>query len=99
MTQYWANAKLLFERYAELDSPALVHLEPDFWAYAQQKSGGDPASVSAHLSPECSDLPADLTGMARCWFKLALCQRRKFHPHYRDKIAGVYNRAPLRIYS
>ncbi|MDF3069974.1 MAG: hypothetical protein K0R38_5575 [Polyangiaceae bacterium] len=71
MTAYWANAKLLMERYGELEGPALVHLEPDFWAYAQQKSGGDPSSVPARLAPECGDLPADLSGMARCWFKLA----------------------------
>ncbi|HYQ18569.1 MAG TPA: hypothetical protein VEQ58_22490, partial [Polyangiaceae bacterium] len=71
MTQYWATAKLLMQRYAELDTPAVVHLEPDFWAYAQQKSGGDPTSVAVHLSADCPDLPADLSGMARCWFKLA----------------------------
>lgn len=71
MTQYWATAKVLMQRYAELDVPALVHLEPDFWAYAQQKSGGDPATVPAKLSPDCADLPADVSGMARCWIKLA----------------------------
>jgi hypothetical protein len=71
MPSYWDQAKLLLQRYAELDTPAVVHLEPDFWAYAQQKSAGNPASVPVHLSPDCSDLPADLSGMARCWFKLA----------------------------
>jgi hypothetical protein len=71
MTQYWSTAKLLMQRYAELNTPALVHVEPDFWAYAQQKSGGDPATVPAHLSPDCSGLPADVSGMARCWIKLA----------------------------
>lgn len=71
MTDYWAAAKLLMVRYAELDVPALVHLEPDFWAYAQQKSGGDPATVPAHLSADCPGLPADVSGMARCWIKLA----------------------------
>lgn len=71
MTQYWSAAKLLMQRYAELDVPALVHLEPDFWAYAQQKSGGDPATVPAKLAPDCTGLPADVSGMARCWIKLA----------------------------
>jgi hypothetical protein len=71
MTQYWSTAKVLMQRYAELDVPALVHLEPDFWAYAQQKSGGDPATVPAKLSPDCTGLPADVSGMARCWIKLA----------------------------
>lgn len=71
MIPYWAAAKLLLTRYAELDAPAIVHLEPDFWAYGQQKSQGDPSKVPAHLSPDCAALPQDLSGVARCWFKLA----------------------------
>lgn len=71
MTPYWDAAKLLMTRYAEIDTPAVVHLEPDFWAYAQQKSGGDPATVPAHLHPDCKALPKDISGMARCWIKLA----------------------------
>jgi hypothetical protein len=71
MTPYWDAAKLLMTRYAEIDTPAVVHLEPDFWAYAQQKSGGDPSTVPAHLHPDCKALPKDISGMARCWIKLA----------------------------
>jgi hypothetical protein len=71
MKSYWDAAKLLMTRYAEMDAPAIVHVEPDFWAYAQQKSGGDPATVPAHLHPDCKDLPQDLSGLARCWIKLA----------------------------
>jgi len=71
MNEYWETAKLLMTRYAEIDKPALVHLEPDFWAYAQQKSNGDPSTVPVHLHPDCSNLPNDLSGMARCWVKLA----------------------------
>jgi hypothetical protein len=71
MTEYWNTAKLLMQRYGELDAPAIVHLEPDFWAYAQQKSGGDPSKVPVQLSPDCANLPGDLSGMARCWVTLA----------------------------
>jgi hypothetical protein len=71
MKAYWDNAKLLMTRYAELDTPAVIHLEPDFWAYSQQKSGGDPATVPAHLHPDCQGLPQDISGMARCWIQLA----------------------------
>jgi hypothetical protein len=71
MNLYWEEAKLLMQRYAELDTPALVHLEPDFWAFAQQHSGGDPSKIPAHLHPDCADLSQDVAGMARCWFKLA----------------------------
>jgi hypothetical protein len=71
MSDYWANAKLLVQRYAELNVPTLIHLEPDFWAFAQQKAAGDPSTLPARLSPDCGDLPGDVSGMARCWFKLA----------------------------
>ena len=71
MKAYWDNAKLLMTRYAELDTPAIIHLEPDFWAYSQQKSAGDPSTVPAHLHPDCKDLPNDVSGMARCWIQLA----------------------------
>lgn len=71
MLPYWDTAKLLMQRYAELDAPAVVHVEPDFWAYAQQKSQGDPTTVPAHLHGDCKDLPQDVSGMARCWIKLA----------------------------
>jgi hypothetical protein len=71
MTPYWNAAKVLMQRYAEIDTPAIVHLEPDFWAYSQQESGGDPTSVPAHLHPDCQSLPQDVSGMARCWIKLA----------------------------
>jgi hypothetical protein len=71
MSPYWDNAKLLMQRYAEIDKPAIVHLEPDFWAYAQQKAQGNVSSVPAHLHADCNDLPQDVSGMARCWVKLA----------------------------
>lgn len=71
MTPYWEGAKLLIQRYAELDVPALVHLEPDFWAYGQRQSDGDPSKIPARLSPDCAGLPQNLSGVARCWVKLA----------------------------
>lgn len=71
MTPYWESAKLLMERYAELDAPAVVHVEPDFWAFAQRESQGDPSSVPARLHPDCRGLPEDISGMARCWIRLA----------------------------
>jgi hypothetical protein len=71
MGPYWEAAKLLMQRYGELKKPAIVHLEPDFWAYAQQHSAGDPSKMAAHLHADCNGLPQDLTGMARCWVQLA----------------------------
>jgi hypothetical protein len=71
MTPYWDATKLLMQRYGDAGEAAVVHVEPDFWAYAQQKSKGDPQSVPVHLHPDCQGLPQDLSGMARCWVKLA----------------------------
>ena len=74
MGPYWEGARLLFERLAIFDKPAVVHFEPDWWAYAQQASAGNPASVAAHvgsLLPECSGLSEDLGGMGRCLVRLA----------------------------
>lgn len=70
MTAYWNAAKVLMQRYAELDTPTIVHLEPDFWAFAQHL-GNDPSKLPSRLHPDCTGLPADISGMARCWFKLA----------------------------
>ena len=72
MTAYWDETKILMERYGnDFGDPAIVHVEPDFWAFAQQATGGDPSSVDAILHPECSDLPGDISGIGRCWVKLA----------------------------
>jgi len=76
MTPYWAGAKLLFQRIAAYGQPALVHIEPDFWAYAQQaaaKAGG-PGKVKVRISgiaTDCSGLPDDLTGLGHCFVQLA----------------------------
>ena len=72
MGPYWDAAKLLFQRLGEdLGAPALVHVEPDFWGFAQQATGGDPSKQAALLHEECSDLPGDVSGVGRCWVKLA----------------------------
>lgn len=72
MSLYWQAAKLLFQRLAMFGKPAVVHLEPDFWAYATQKSpdGTAPVIVTAH-APDCAGMPDNLVGMAGCLTKLA----------------------------
>jgi hypothetical protein len=74
MSAYWSAAKLLFQRLAEFGKPAVVHIEPDFWAYAQQQSSQNPASMKvliASQAPDCAALPENLIGMGKCWIKLA----------------------------
>ena len=72
MNLYWQGAKLLFQRLAIFGAPAVVHLEPDFWGYAMQKSADGTAKVivTAH-APDCADMPDNLIGMAGCLTKLA----------------------------
>jgi hypothetical protein len=74
MSAYWSAAKLLFERLAVFDRPSVVHIEPDFWAYAAQQSNQNPSSMRVLIqsqAPDCAELPEDLIGMGRCWIKLA----------------------------
>ncbi len=74
MKPYWDGAKLLFQRVALLGKPAVVHLEPDWWGYAQQFAKGDPKKMPVHVTkhaPDCAGLPDDVSGMARCLIKLA----------------------------
>jgi len=72
MSKYWDAAKQLFQRLGtDLNVPGVVHLEPDFWAYAEMATKENAKAQPVHLSPECTGLPADLTGMGRCWLKLA----------------------------
>jgi hypothetical protein len=74
MQPYWDGAKLLFQRIAMFGKPALVHVEPDFWGYAEQMSGGDPGALAVRISglaPDCAGLPDDLSGMGHCFLKLA----------------------------
>lgn len=76
MTKYWFGVRLLFEKLGELGRPALVHVEPDFWGFAQRASlrtlgpADIPVLVGA-VVPECSDLTADVGGMGRCIVRLA----------------------------
>ena len=71
---YWGDVKLLFQRLGLFGKPALVHFEPDFWAYAEQQSHEDPTSIKVALraaAPECAELSEDLVGMGYCIIKLA----------------------------
>lgn len=71
---YWGDVRLLFQRLGVFDKPAMVHLEPDFWAYAEQQSKEDPTSMKVHLTanvPECAGLSDDLVGFGHCYVRLA----------------------------
>jgi hypothetical protein len=79
MKPYWDGAKLLFQRLGAFNAPAIVQFEPDWWAYAQQESGGNPGALAVHvtsLAPDCAGQPNTLVGMGKCLVVLA----RKYAP-------------------
>lgn len=79
MGVYWETLLLLYERLADFGKPAIVHFEPDFWAFAQQQAGGDPSSIPVRVSSlvdECSSEPDDLVGFGHCILLLG----RKYAP-------------------
>jgi hypothetical protein len=72
MTKYWRGVRVMFQQLGAFDSPAVVHLEPDLWGYTQTHSelpSGTPMKVG-ELVPECTDLPSDVSGMAKCMIRL-----------------------------
>jgi len=73
MTKYWSGVRILFQKLAAFDAPAIVHVEPDLWGFAQQHSDvpSDTPMKVGSLVPECSDLPSDVSGMARCVIRLS----------------------------
>lgn len=72
MTDYWNNARLLFQLLANYGKPALVNLEPDFWGYAQRVNA-DPTQMLAYvnINPDCASLPNTVAGMAACLMQSA----------------------------
>jgi hypothetical protein len=72
MTSYWRGVRTMYEKLAALGVPSIVHLEPDFWGYAQKRSD-DPAAVPVRVAshvPECADLPNDVGGFGKCMVRL-----------------------------
>lgn len=73
----------LFKDYAQAlagiageGGPVVLHLEPDFWGFAGQKSikAGGLSKIPAHVTqraPECASLPNDVTGVAKCMIAMA----------------------------
>ncbi len=74
MKRYWDGARTMFEKLGAFGDPAVVHLEPDLWGYAQKQGGDDPASVPMKVGSivaECSDLPENVAGMGKCLVRLS----------------------------
>jgi len=71
MRAYYADLKLFFQRARQATKGAVVlHVEPDFWGYAQQASKNDsastvPAAVASTGLSELAALPNTVAGFAQ----------------------------------
>lgn len=72
MHQYLSDVRLLFQRIADHDTPAVVGFEPDFFGYLMNRAamGTGPDMITARIhhadAPECATLPETATGLAKC---------------------------------
>jgi hypothetical protein len=71
MRRYYSDWRLVLQSLGE--GPVLLHVEPDFWGYAQQHSralgkppSGIPAAVASANPTDCAALPNSLEGFGRC---------------------------------
>lgn len=76
MTAYFKDYAQALAGIAAEGGPVVLHIEPDFWGFAGQRSlnvGGlskVPAKVSSK-APECASLPNDVTGFGKCLIAMA----------------------------
>lgn len=73
--QYFEELAEFFDQAAASGAPhVILHLEPDFWGFAQQNSGDDPSTIAVDLD-SLSDLvgdglPQDLSGLAQAVLRM-----------------------------
>jgi hypothetical protein len=76
MAAYFNDVKLFFQKAGAFPSQRVVlHVEPDFWGYMEQRSTADDAkTVAAKVPetglPELAGLPSNVSGFARAIVKL-----------------------------
>jgi len=76
MTAYYNDVKLLLQKAGAFPSQKVIlHVEPDFWGYMQQRATGDdpktvPAKVAETGLSELAGLPSNVSGFARAIVKL-----------------------------
>jgi hypothetical protein len=76
MTAYYNDLTLFFQKAGAFPTQRVVlHVEPDFWGFMQQRSAGDaatsvPAKVSETGIPALQGLPSNVAGFAQAIVKL-----------------------------
>jgi hypothetical protein len=87
MAAYLADFRFLLRQIGA--APAIVHVEPDLWGYAQRAAGGGPpsslpAAVASANPDECGGLPDTFAGLGRCLTALA----RTYAPNAKIALHG-----------
>jgi hypothetical protein len=77
MARYFADFRFLLQQIDK--ATALVHIEPDFWGYAQQTNNdphAQPAAVASANATDCAGEENSIAGLGRCLVKMT----RKYAP-------------------
>jgi hypothetical protein len=84
MTRYFADWRFLLQQIGQ--SRAILHIEPDFWGYAEQAGASPtalPASVASANPTDCGAMPETIAGMGQCMIAMV----RKYAP---NAIVGLH---------
>jgi hypothetical protein len=87
MGRYFADWRFLLQGIGE--SVALLHIEPDFWGFAEQISEDAtslPAAVASANATDCGSMPNTIAGMGKCMIAMT----RKYAPH---ALVGLHDSA------
>src|SRR5437868_3100352 len=80
MQRYWADFTVLMRKAGAYGGWVVVHVEPDFWGFMQQKSA-DPSTLAASVAStgnaDLAGLPDTVQGMGWAFLKL----RDKYAPN------------------
>ena len=80
MARYFADFRFVLQNIGS--DVALVHIEPDFWGYAEQVNSNPhvtPAAVASANSTDCAGSENSIAGLGRCMIAMA----RKYAPKVR----------------
>jgi len=78
MARYLADYRFVLQQIGS--AVALIHVEPDFWGYAQQLSSDPhslPAAVASANPADCAGQESSIAGLGRCFIAMA----RKYAPN------------------
>jgi hypothetical protein len=78
MARYFADWRFLLQQIGQ--TVAILHIEPDFWGFAQQLTNDPttlPAAVASANPTDCASLPNTIAGMGQCMIAMT----RTYAPH------------------